>query len=131
MDSVLGLQLSQQGAELFFVTEGIDLFQDRKNRLVSQFVCEVRIHASSKEITVFVLERRLRVVCGLFKVGVEKIAVIFGQLIKSPPAHLVRWDGIIFTPVSASILVEVGAGVSGGIDGRKVEAVRGFRSNGS
>src|SRR5215471_17781613 len=51
----------------------------------------------------------------------QHLTVIFGQLIKTPPARLVWRDRIILPPAPTGIFIKVGTGIDGFIDGREIK----------
>ena len=90
-----------------------------KEGLVAELVGEAGIHAGGEEVSVLALERGRGRVRGLFQVDIEEVAIALGELIEAAPAGLVAGDGVVLTPVAAGVLVEVGAGVGGLVDGAR------------
>ncbi len=116
-DGVFVFHGAEQGGQRLLVVPGGDGLERWLDRLRAEAVGQVRVHAGGKVVAVLLLQRGLGGVGGSLQLLVEEIVVALGQFVEPTPPGLVRRDGIVLLPVAAGVLVEVGAGIDGLIDG--------------
>ena len=123
---------TQQRSQLLLVAERIDGVQSGLERRYTLLVGELGIHARGVEVAIFLFQRcplSIRVRRG-FQLAIEKPVISLSELIELAPADLVGRYRILFLPVAAGVLIEVGAGISCLVDGGQVETLLGLRLGG-
>jgi len=129
--AALGRELADERGKVAGVLEIADALERRFERFQTLFFNQAGVHAGGIVVAVFLFEGCLGVVGGGVQFLPKQIAVALLKQREGPrPAHLVRRDGIVLVPVAARVLVEVGAGVGGLVDGGGVEAPDGWRGRG-
>jgi len=120
--AVFVFEITDESGKLCLVVPIGDLFENGCDRLGAELVGKVGVHAGSKVVAVLRLKRRLWSVGCCLQVLIEEITVTLGEFVEAAPTYLIGGYGVVLLPVTARVLIEVGAWIGCLVDAGEVHA---------